>query len=204
MAKLKAPLLSLGASGAIGKSIVFFGWKGLDCVREYVIPANPKTDPQTTQRGYLADAVETIHYLEGLAATDLNAVDKTAYALYGSTFPTPRTWFNQIVMRWLIAKVNAEHVQIFVEGTFTDVGAGATTLTLFNHHYPAEAGFMVCGTSPTALTKSVAADGVAGLHTGAFTGLTKGVKYYFQFRPTKVTEDKYVARSGIYHHVQAA
>ena len=53
MAKLKAPLLSLGASGAIGRSIVFFPWKGLDCAREYVIPSNPKSTGQLTQRGYL-------------------------------------------------------------------------------------------------------------------------------------------------------
>jgi len=42
VSKLKAPLLSLGASGQIGKSLVFFGWKGLDVVREYVIPSNTK------------------------------------------------------------------------------------------------------------------------------------------------------------------
>jgi len=30
MAKLKAPLLSFGASGAIAKAIVYFGWKGLN------------------------------------------------------------------------------------------------------------------------------------------------------------------------------
>jgi len=204
VAKLKAPLLSLGASGAIGKALVYFGWKGLDVVREYVIPANPKSDLQVAHRAHLTEAVAEIHTLEAAAAWNLVSIDKVAYALYGSTFPTPRTWFNQIVQRWIIAKVNAEHPQILVQGQFTDVGAGATTFILLNNYYGAEAGFMCCGTSKTALTKKVAADGVAFIHTGAFTGLTKGVKYYFQFRPTKVTEDKYVARSGIYTHVQAA
>ena len=204
MAKLKAPLMSLGASGAIGKTIVYFGWKGLDVAREYVVPANPKTDKQNTQRGYLADAVTAIHAAEAHASKPLTLVDKSAYALYGSTFPTPRTWFNQIIMRWLLAKVQAEHPQILAQGTFTDVGAGATTFTLYNHQYATEPGLMFCGTSKTALTKSVAATGVANVHTGAFTGLTKGVKYYFQFRPTKVTSDKYVMRSGIYYHVQLA
>ncbi|GAH96000.1 unnamed protein product, partial [marine sediment metagenome] len=37
MAKLKGPLFSLGASQQLGKALVFFGWKGLDVVREYVI-----------------------------------------------------------------------------------------------------------------------------------------------------------------------
>ncbi|GAI75819.1 unnamed protein product, partial [marine sediment metagenome] len=46
MAKLKGPLFSLGASGALGEAVVYFPWKGLNVVREYVIPSNPKTDPQ--------------------------------------------------------------------------------------------------------------------------------------------------------------
>ncbi|GAJ23952.1 unnamed protein product, partial [marine sediment metagenome] len=61
MAKLKAPLLSFGASGAIAKAVVYFPWKGLNVAREYVIPSNPRTKLQTDQRDYLTDAVETIH-----------------------------------------------------------------------------------------------------------------------------------------------
>jgi len=201
VAKLKAPLLSLGASGAIGKVAVYFGWKGLDCVREYVIPANPKTTAQNTQRGYMTAAVAAIHTAQADASNPLGVVDKSAYALYGSTFPTPRTWFNQIVMRWLIAKVNSEVEQIFAKGEFTDPATEEITITLYNHQQATQAGFFFCGTSKTAMLTSVAADGVSNVHTGVFTGLTKGVKYFFQFRPTKVTDDNYVMRSGIYYHV---
>ncbi|MBA7538534.1 hypothetical protein ES705_37832 [subsurface metagenome] len=202
MAKLKAPLLSLGASGAIGKTIVYFGWKGLDCAREYVVPSNPKTEPQNTQRGYVIAAVAAIHDAQVAVASPLIEVDKSAYALYGTTFPTPRTWFNQVIQRWLLAEVNGEVAAIYAAGAFEDVGAGATTITIFNHQTADQAGFMVCGTSKTAMLKAVAADGVASEQIGVFTGLTKGVKYFFQFRPTKVSDDKYVARSGIYYHVQ--
>jgi len=204
VAKLKAPLLSLGAAAQLGKSLVFFSWKGIDCVREYVIPANPKTDPQILQRSYLTEGVDAIHEAEALAVGPLSAVDKTAYALYGSTEKTPRTWFNQIIARWLYAATRTEHREIFTDGTFTDVGAGETTIVLQNQQRPVETGFMYCGTSRTSMPKKVAADGVAGVHTGVFTGLTKGVKYFFQFRPDKVVDDKYVMRSGIYHHVQLA
>jgi len=201
VAKLKSPLLSLGASGAIGKTLVFFGWKGLDVVREYVIPANPKTAAQNTQRGYVTAAVAAIHAAETDATHPLVAIDKAAYSLFGSTFPTPRTWFNQIVQRWLLAKVNSELEAILSDGTFTDPATEEITLVLYNHQQATQAGFMVCMTSKTAVIKSVAADGVANEHTGVFTSLTKGVKYFFQFRPTKVGDDKYVARSGIYYHV---
>lgn len=201
MAKLKAPLLSLGASGQLGKAIVYFGWKGLDLAREYVIPANPKTTAQTTQRGYMTLAVAAIHTAQSAAVSPIVQVDKSAYALYGSTFPTPRTWFNQIIQRLIFARLYTEHYQIFTLDAFADPATTEITITIYNHNYADEPGFMCCGTSKTALLTRVAADGVGNIQTGVFTGLTKGVKYYFQFRPTKVTEDKWVARSGIYHHV---
>lgn len=77
MAKLKAPLLSLGASGAIGKSLVFFPWKGIDAVREYVVPANPRTAGQIAQRGYLEDAVDAWHDAP-FTASDLTAWNRLA------------------------------------------------------------------------------------------------------------------------------
>ncbi|GAI80781.1 unnamed protein product, partial [marine sediment metagenome] len=94
MAKLKAPLLSFGASGAIAKAVVYFPWKGLNVAREYVIPANPKTTLQTTQRGYLSAAVDAIHAAQADPTNPIVEADTVAYALYGSCEPTPRTWFN--------------------------------------------------------------------------------------------------------------
>ena len=201
MAKLKAPLLSLGASGALGRSLVFFGWKGLDVVREYVIPANPRSDGQVTQRSYLTEGVAAIHTAEALADDGLEAIDKIAYALYASTFPTPRTWFNQILARWLIAATRTEHREIFGSGAFSDPATTQITLEMYNQQRPIETGFMHVGTSKTSMPTKVAANGVAGKHEGVFTGLTKGVKYYFQFRPDKVVDDINVMRSGIYHHI---
>ena len=200
MAKLTAPLFSLKASGAIAKTLVYFDWKGLEVVRQYVIPANPKTDPQVEQRGWLTEAVDAIHAAMQHATKPLTAVDRSAYALDASCEATPRTWFNQIACRWMIAKVRGEHAQILAQGTFTDPATGQITITLYNHQYATEPGFMYCGTSKTYMAKKVAANGVANVHTGVFTGLAKGTKYFFQFRPTKVASDKYVARSGIYFH----
>lgn len=46
MAKVQGPLLSLEARGKIADTIVFFPWKGRHCVREWLIPVNPKTNDQ--------------------------------------------------------------------------------------------------------------------------------------------------------------
>jgi hypothetical protein len=50
MAKVKGPLLSLDASGQIGKSQVYASWRGVKYARQHVTPANPRTTAQTTTR----------------------------------------------------------------------------------------------------------------------------------------------------------
>lgn len=50
MAKTQAPLLSLGARGQIAKTIVASTWKGIKTMRQYVVPANPRTTAQVAHR----------------------------------------------------------------------------------------------------------------------------------------------------------
>ena len=57
MSKVTAPLMSMGASGALGGAIVFSRWKGRPYVRALVVPANPRSDGQVGLRamfGFLA------------------------------------------------------------------------------------------------------------------------------------------------------
>ncbi len=55
MAKITAPLLSLGARGTIGKSMTFGSWRGVPYVRQRVIPANPRSVAQTLTRDIFAN-----------------------------------------------------------------------------------------------------------------------------------------------------
>lgn len=50
MAKVTGPLYSMSASGKLANSMVFFGWKGTACVREWLKPANPKSSTQGDHR----------------------------------------------------------------------------------------------------------------------------------------------------------
>lgn len=54
MAKLTAPLLSLGASGTIADTLTIGSWRGVPYARQRVIPSNPKTAAQTQTRGTFA------------------------------------------------------------------------------------------------------------------------------------------------------
>jgi len=50
VAKTKSPLFGIEASGAIGDSVVFAKWRGVQYVRRHVIPANPRTAEQMRTR----------------------------------------------------------------------------------------------------------------------------------------------------------
>lgn len=89
MAKVKGPLLSMRASGTIGKNIVFAQWRGIPYTRQHVVPSNPRTAGQTLTRGVfklLNDIFRRLGPLgmapwgiaaEGRPFTDRNAFIKT-------------------------------------------------------------------------------------------------------------------------------
>ena len=54
MAKVTGPLMSVSASGKVADSIVFFGWKGINVVRQWLKPANPKKVKQGDRRTMFA------------------------------------------------------------------------------------------------------------------------------------------------------
>lgn len=208
MAKLSAPLFSFRASGKLANALVYFGWKGLNVVRSYVIPANPKTAAQTTHRGYLAAAVAKIHSCLGLAADPLDQADMTAYSLLGSCHPSPRTWFNEIVKIWLDCKVLADVPIIYCNGTISDPTNDAFDCEIEIEEETGSqlaAGKFYFGTSKTSMVHSnvgaiTAGDCVALVAVDLSAFITAGVKYFMQFRPD-VADPCEGANSGIYTFV---
>lgn len=197
MAKLKGPLFSLGASQQLGKTLVFFGWKGLDLVREYVIPANPKTSGQTTQRGYMTGSVNLIHTAQSKAANPLDADDIIAYGLWASVVQAATTWFNQLVRNLLDQLVAGLSSVIYTNGGTTP-GAGQLAVQLFSYNVLPTAGDFWYGTSKTALVNKEPATVAAEDLSATITGLTAGVKYFWQFRAT-APNPTVGTRSGIYY-----
>lgn len=208
MAKLKAPLMSLGASGAVGETLVFFPWKGLNVVREYVVPANPQTAGQVTQRGYVGDAVAKIHVAQADATDPLGEADKTAYSAWANLFKTPRTWFNQAVKNYVETLVASKVPVIFAKGSCTDPDHTDALLKIFIYEGTGSqlaAATFFYGTSPTALINSIAGVVSAGDYVdltdaSGIAGLTAGVKYYWQLR-ADAADPCEGARSGIYSFI---
>lgn len=201
MAKLKAPLFSLGASGQLGKALVFFGWKGLDVVREYVIPSNPQTKPQTDQRGYLTAAVAAVHTAQA-NTLPLDETDTMAYSLWASIVKAATTWFNQAVKNFIdqLAAIPARTGIIFWKGTTTP-GTKELYVEIRQIEGVTTDGVFKYGTSKTALLRSEDA-GYARADTpdATINGLTTGVKYFWQYVPSEPA-GAIGAKSGIYYGV---
>lgn len=97
MAKTTAPLFGFGASGQLAEAIVYGHWKGIGYARKYVVPANPNTAAQSTQRGYMADAVDAWHTV---GAEALEAADKLAWNRYAGVLG-PMSGFNAFCKEWM-------------------------------------------------------------------------------------------------------
>jgi hypothetical protein len=202
MAKVLAPLFAFSASGKLADALVYFSWKGLNVVRSYKIPANPKSTAQTTQRGYVHAGVDAVHAAQALAVSPLVAIDAAAYALLGSTFPTPRTWFNQVIKEWVDQYVAVLHGAIY-HGAVMTPGVDQITFLLKYTKEGANditAGFIWYGTSKTAMINSLAATGAEITAGKVIPSLVTGVKYFMQYRPTAHI-DYAGANSGIYYAV---
>lgn len=95
MAKVTAPLLSFTASGQLAKTLVAFTWKGINCMRKYVVPSNPQTADQTTQRGYVTSCVSAWkNYLT-------HAVGRAAWNRIALIAPTAMSGFNYFMSQAL-------------------------------------------------------------------------------------------------------
>lgn len=94
MAKLTAPVLSLAAKKTIGKSITFFRSRGMDVARQRVIPYNPQSPDQTTQRGDFKQTNATAR----IVCLAMAALWKTAASAAGKG----ETWLSRAIRAGLM------------------------------------------------------------------------------------------------------
>ncbi len=197
MAKLKGPLFSLGASQKLADTLVYFSWKGLNVVREYVIPSNPKTTKQVTQRGYLTAAVAAVHAAQAHDTNPLVEADATAYSLWASVVQKATTWFNQVCRNWIDNNVATTLGCVCSGGSLDNTTPGQLDAEVFLSEVTCAAGKFFYGTSKTALINSEVAVITTQVATASIAGLTAGVKYFVQF-VVDAADPCEGAKSGIY------
>lgn len=166
MARVTAPVLSLGARKTIGKTVTFFRSRGMDVARQRVIPANPQTPDQTTQRTAFSEAVA----LAQLVAAPLKALWKAAATADGKG----ETWLSRAARACL-------NVGWLADGT---LAAGAGSITVYDPTTGASvqtdvASPVTVQTSADGVTWAapVAAPWVVGTKTYDVTGATAQAGY---------------------------
>lgn len=193
MAKLTAPLLSLKASGQFAKTMVYMNWKGIEDVRQYVIPANPNTAGQQAQRGYMTNAVNAWH-VDGYTALDV-----AAWNLYALAKKIAASGFNMFTRFYVLAKVAAHAWVKLTNCLITPIAA--TTATVVISVASDQTGILYIGTSKTSMLTQFAGVFSVNKYTFSLTGLVATTKYYFYIENTKASED---ARTGIYSFTTTA
>lgn len=196
MAKLKAPLFSLEARGALGEDIVFFPWKGIAAVRAYVIPANPQTAAQQTQRGYMTSAVAEWH------AASFNADDQTAFNRWAGVHARTMTGFNRFCKEYIDeARLGNTWERI---RNYVMLAAGANSIAIrLNKAAGGNVPTIRWGTSKTFFPNSASmVDGGDGTWSYTIPGLTANTLYYITVE-VGVSGTDY-GRLGIYQQRTAA
>lgn len=64
MVKVTGPFLSLDARGTLASTLTASVWKGINYIRQRVVPHNPRSDQQTAVRGTMTDGVSRWRFSE--------------------------------------------------------------------------------------------------------------------------------------------
>lgn len=173
MAKLVAPLFSFSASGALAKALVFFPWKGINAVRSYVVPANPKTAGQVTQRGHMTTAVQEWH------DSSYSADDVTAWNRLANLATNSLSGFNRMVQEY-IKEVLLGNVWERLDNLVTSNVSSSQFKVVVNKVAAGNAPTVRWGTSPTNMPNNRAlADNGDGTWQETPDGLSADTLIYY-------------------------
>lgn len=190
MAKVTAPLFSFGASGQLAKALVYFPYKGLSVVRSHVVPANPNTAAQQTQRSFMTNAVDEWH------AAGYTDPDHGAFNRWASTLGKGLSGFNAFCRAYIDERVAG--------GTWRRIAAAVVSLitgTTFRVQVTKASGGDVpsifYGVSPTFMPNAaVMVDQTGNVWRVDLAALTPGTVYYWYL--TVGTPGSDLGRTGVY------
>jgi hypothetical protein len=194
MAKLTGPLMSFGASGQLGKTIVLGAWKGINTARQYVIPSNPRSVGQIAQRAIFSTVVNCWR------SVALTALVKAGWNRLASLKTAAVSGFNvfQSNVTRLAAEVPAGSIAISaVFNSWDDVGIVMANLDTMGTGTEAGNFSVLFGATPDQMVFSASLAIVAGVITlDATDAQTASNVFYVQVRKAGTGTDVY-DRSGI-------
>lgn len=200
MAKVRGAFGGFGTAGQIGKAYVFFIWKGINAIRTWVIPNNPNSGNQQTQRNNFKALVAQWH--DGL----FNVLDAAAYERAAGTVKyKPQSGFNRFIGLYrAIFKSGATPSRCHGLTVSSAAHAAFTAFITTEAHQGAGTDLFQWGTSPTSLFHVETPTFMTLVLTvGPFdTGFGAGTVIYYKFvsKQAAVPYLNYM-ESGIYKTV---
>jgi len=129
MAKVTGPLFSMSASGKIGDAMVFFGWKGINVVRGFVIPSNPQSASQGDQRIVVGGTGRSVGKIEAGKAFAQQLIDLDLLP----SGQTKQSYLVKYILTNYLTNTTtyaAELALVTAHTAYTSFGAMADTLTI--------------------------------------------------------------------------
>jgi len=173
MAKIKMPLMGMEASGQLGKTLVYFNWKGLNCARMHVVPSNPNTASQQARRTVLSDAVDNFH------ATALTETDIDGWRRLASIQSKPMTYFNVYVQKYIKTDDASETWPSFFNDITSSTVAGQIDFSIDSAE--AITAYVRYGNSPSYMPNTELLVEDADTFEASVPDLDEGSVVYYQF-----------------------
>ena len=132
----------MGASGKIGDAMVFFPWKGLNVVRQWVIPTNKMSAPQGKQRQVLGGTGRAVGEIKANVGTTSVLTGFAQQLINLKLIPAGQTKQSYLV-KYIIghylstpALYTAELAALTAHTSYGAFGASATALGLVDFVLP--------------------------------------------------------------------
>lgn len=185
-----APFFGFGAAGQIAKALVYFPWKGLNVVRSFVVPANPQTAAQTTQRNRMIAAVAAWH------AAPFTALDITAWNRLANLSARARSGFNRMVEEHIKESILGNTWERIRDAQTRDVDDTSFIISV-SKVGGGDPPYVRYGTSPTNMPNNLLLVDMGGASWEEdLTALTANTLYYFTIDVGASADDW--GRLGIY------
>lgn len=125
MAKVIMPLMSAEASGRLASAIVYFTWKGINVVRQFTIPGNPRVVDQKIIRQKLAACGKNCRYIETPKIGLLDGSEM--YQLIKAVMPAGQIW-NAYLVKKIMADMANDFNFTTLQAAHTALGATVATI----------------------------------------------------------------------------
>lgn len=169
-------MLSIEASGVLGKRIISETRKKVKYIKGYAKPKNPQTELQQNNRNYIKLAV--IEW----GKEGYTELDKQAWNFYAKTKSRSMSGYNALVSFYILAMKNEELWTSLTNCSIQDITSSGCKIYIDIEED--REGIMYLGTSKFSMLKEYIGVFSGGKYLFTITDLEANIKYYFYIKNT--------------------